>query len=159
MDCQEYAHVPRDANFPVSLGKYQKKARSPLHNVGSTLRSDHLRVCRVSAMTITLAFTSMSCNKNVSSEHTSASLSVSSSVTGTYKRSSDHCRQVHSSLFFHNRQSLQSMSTSVSPPSPDKHTKSSPCTVILKCSFGFWNNAAQCLPLRKPPDSPQNKFT
>ena len=33
-----------------------KKARSPLHNMGSTLRSDNLWMCRVSATMITLSF-------------------------------------------------------------------------------------------------------
>ena len=71
--------------FPSVGGQLQKKARSPLYNVESILRSDPLWVCRVSAMMITVSFTSMSCNKKASSEHTPEGLSVSSSENGTYK--------------------------------------------------------------------------
>ena len=71
--------MPKRRKFSCVVGQLQKKARSPLHKMGSILRSDHLQVCRKSAMMITLSFTSMSCNKNVSSEHTSAGFSVSPS--------------------------------------------------------------------------------
>ena len=91
--------------FSSVVGQLHKKARSPLHNVGSILRSDHLRVCRVSAMMITLSFTSMSCNKNVSSEHTSAGLSCHHPKMGRVrKRRSDHSEQIHSSILLQNRQ-------------------------------------------------------
>ena len=56
-----------------------KKARSPLHNMGSILRSDHLWVCRVSAMITTLSFAFTFCNNNISSEHISTGLPRSSS--------------------------------------------------------------------------------
>ena len=68
--------VPRDASFPVS--QIQKKARSLLHNKGSTSRSDHLWACFVSAM----AFD----NESSSSEDTSENFSVSSSENGTYEK-------------------------------------------------------------------------
>ena len=38
-------------------------------------------------------------------------------------------------------------------------TQSSPCTAFLTSWIGLWNNAALCLPLRKPPNSPQIRFT
>ena len=72
--------------FSSVVGQVQKKARSPLHNAGSILRSDHLWVYRVSAMMITLSFTSTSRNMNVSSERTPEGLSVSSFENGTYKQ-------------------------------------------------------------------------
>ena len=75
-----------ETHFSSVVGQLRKKARSPLHNVGSISRSDHLRVCRVSAMMITLSFTFMSCNKNVSRERTPDCLSVSSFENGTYEK-------------------------------------------------------------------------
>ena len=55
---RECARVPR-RKFSSVVEQLQKKARSPLHNVGLILRSDHFWVCRVSAMMITLSLTSM----------------------------------------------------------------------------------------------------
>ena len=58
--------MARDANFPVSLDNYRRKQDLPLHNMGSTLRSDHLSVCRVSARMITLSFMFTLCIKYAS---------------------------------------------------------------------------------------------
>ena len=60
-------------------GQLLKKSRSPLHIMGTIFRSDHLWVCRVSAMIITLSLAFAFCNKSISSEHISTGLSISSS--------------------------------------------------------------------------------
>ena len=54
---------------------------------------------------------------------------------------------------------LRRLSMSLSPSSSDKHAKWSPCSAVLAFSFEMWNNAALCLPLRNPPNSPQIKVT
>ena len=67
-------------------GHLQKKARSPLHNTGSTSRSDRHRVCRVSAMTTSLSSKFTLCHKHISSGHISTSLSMSSSRNESYEK-------------------------------------------------------------------------
>ena len=83
---QECARLPRNASFPVSWDSYRRKQDHHCTNVGSILRSDHLCVCRVSAMMFTLSLTSMFCDHNMSSDNTSAGLSVSPFDNGTYEK-------------------------------------------------------------------------
>ena len=69
-DCFELFHIScaqRDANIPMSLAQ---------HGMESISRSDHLCVCRVSAMMTTLSFKFTLCTQYISSEHTSTSLSM-----------------------------------------------------------------------------------
>ena len=54
---------------------------------------------------------------------------------------------------------LRGLSMWSSPSSSDKHTMSSPCTAILTLSLELWNNAALCLPLRNPTNSPKIRVT
>ena len=54
--------------FSSVTGQLRKKARSTLHNLGSTTRSDTLWVCLVSAVMITVSLAFAFCNKSISRE-------------------------------------------------------------------------------------------
>ena len=74
-----FPDLPHFVEYLECARQLQQKTRSPLHNLGSTLHSDHLSVCRVSVMMITSSFMFTFCEKNMSGEHISTSLSMSSS--------------------------------------------------------------------------------
>ena len=70
---QGRARVSMDATVPVSQVSEDSQVSFAQHGVNFTF--DHHWVCRVSAMMITLSFAFTFCNKYVSSEDISTSLS------------------------------------------------------------------------------------
>ena len=123
--------MPRDALCNIA-GQLQKKARSPSHNMGSALRPGHLGVCRVSAMMISLSFMFTFCNKNISSEHISTGLSMSSSWSGMYEKRT--FGSFEANLFF-NLFSESSVNCNIFCPGTNTSAKS-PNAIILASVAG-----------------------
>ena len=83
---QGCARVPRDASFPVSKDNYRRK-QGLLCTTWDQLYVRTISPCVASKqMMITLSLAFTYCNKNISSEHISTGLSVSSSLHGMHEK-------------------------------------------------------------------------